>query len=334
MIIEKSLDGFRVTVPCKVNLFLEVLGKRNDGFHSLDTVMMAVSLVDELEITRRKDDRLELLIEFPDGSGQSLDGDDLAWRIPADQSNLIVRALDLLRVTLNQSFSGGGECSGANVRLIKRIPAMAGLGGGSADAAAALILGLLLWGTNDDFGKTLNIASELGSDINFFLEGHCEGFWLARCTGKGEVIEPLKCLEPLHLVIVHPPRGCGTRQVFEALEQESNRNRREQPETLLDALKRGDTNTVGGGMFNRLESAAMRTTDWIERSRGWVDRYVHLGQCMSGSGSARFCLCTTREQAESIVSELRTNGRMRAYYAQTWQSSGIKDQVAGIRNEP
>ena len=151
MIIEKSLGGFRVTVPCKVNLFLEVLGKRNDGFHSLDTVMMAVSLVDVLEITRRKDDLLELFIEFPDCSGQPIDGEDLAWCIPADQTNLIIRALDMLRVSLNQSFTGGKMCSGASVRLIKRIPAMSGLGGGSADAAAALILGLLLWGTNDDF---------------------------------------------------------------------------------------------------------------------------------------------------------------------------------------
>ena len=334
MIIEKSLDGFRVTVPCKVNLFLEVLGKRNDGFHSLDTVMMAVSLVDVLEITRRKDDRLELFIEFPDGVGQPLDGDDLAWRIPADQSNLIVRALDLLRVTLNSTFSGGGKCSGASVRLIKRIPAMSGLGGGSADAAAALILGLLLWGTNDDFGKAVMIASELGSDVNFFLEGQRDGFWLARCTGKGEAIEPLKCLEPLHFAIVHPPKGCGTRDVFAALEHESFRNHRERPEMLLAALKEGDVNTVGGGMFNRLESAAIRTTDWIERSRRWIDLYDHRGQCMSGSGSARFCLCTTREQAEKIVNDLRTNGRMRAFYAQSWQSSGIKEQYTGIRNEP
>ena len=147
MIIKKSLDGFRVTVPCKVNLFLEVLGKRDDGYHSLDTVMMAVSLADELEITRRMDDRLELLIEFPNGSGHPLDGDDLAWTIPADQSNLVVRALDRLRRALDKVGTG------ANVRLIKRIPAMSGLGGGSADAAAALVLGLLLWGTNDDFGS-------------------------------------------------------------------------------------------------------------------------------------------------------------------------------------
>ncbi len=327
MIIEKSQDGFRVKVPCKVNLFLEVLGKRDDGYHSLDTVMMAVSLVDELEITRRNDDRIELSIEFPEGFGHPLDGEDLAWHIPADQSNLIVRALDQLRYTL------GKNGSGVNVRLIKRIPAMAGLGGGSADAAAALLLGLLLWGTNEDFPSARTIASKLGSDINFFLDGHRNGFWLARCTGRGEEIEPLLCHEPLHFVIAHPPRGCGTRAVFTALDDDANQSRRENPNSLLTGLVEGDLDAIGGGVFNRLETAAMRCTDWIDRSRKRIDRYDHRGQCMSGSGSARFCLCSTREQAEKIVSELQTNGGVRAYYAQSWQSSGIDEQVKRIRNE-
>ena len=327
MIIEKSLGGFRATVPCKVNLFLEVLGKRADGYHSLDTVMMAVSLVDELEITHRNDGRLELVIEFPKGFGQRLDGEDLAWDIPADQSNLIVVALERLRSTLGKTGLG------ANVRLIKRIPARAGLGGGSADAAAAIILGQLLWGASDQFDKARTIASEIGSDVNFFLEGHRNGFWLARCTGKGETIEPLACADLLHFVIVHPPRGCGTREIFAALENEPIPILREIPRKLLTNLEEGGVNNIGRGMFNRLESVAFRTTDWIERARKWIDRYDHHGQCMSGSGSARFCLCSTREQAEKIVSDLRTNGGMRAFYAQSWLSSGIEEQVKRIRNE-
>ena len=86
-------------------------------------------------------------------------------------------------------------------------------------------------------------------------------------------------------------------------------------------------------MFNRLENAAMRTTHWIDRSRRQIDRYDHHGQCMTGSGSARFCLCKTSEQAEKIVSDLRTIGGMRAYYAQSWQSSEIEEQLKEIRNE-
>jgi 4-diphosphocytidyl-2-C-methyl-D-erythritol kinase len=327
MIIEKSHGGFRATVPCKVNMFLEVLGKRDDGYHSLDTVMMAVSLVDELQITHRTDDRIELSIEFTEDSGQPLDGEDLAWQIPADHNNLIVRALDGLRNAL------GKPSAGASVRLVKRIPAMAGLGGGSADAAAALTLGLLLWGNVDDFEKARTIASGLGSDINFFLEGSSDGFWLARCTGRGETIEPLRCQAPLHFVIAHPPRGCGTREVFSALYLERSRWSPQKPDRLIVGLAEGRIQTVGQEIFNRLEESAKQITDWIDRSRKRIDRYDHHGQCLSGSGSARFCLCSSREQAENIVNELQTNGGMRAYYAQSWQSLGIEVQYNRIRNE-
>lgn len=327
MIIEKSLVGFRATVPCKVNLFLEVLGKRDDGYHSLDTVMMAVSLVDELEISPRADDQLTLSVAFPEGYGQPLADDDFAWRIPEDSNNLIIKALDRLRIFL------GKPNSGANVRLVKRIPAMAGLGGGSADAAAALALGLTLWGAAGDFEKAKSIASNLGSDVNFFLEGQKNSYWLARCTHRGEVIQPLDCLEPLHFVIVHPPIGCGTAEVFRALGQISWQDNTENPESILNSLKLGCESKNPLGVFNRLEKAAMRTTDWIGRTRKRIDRYNHRGQCMTGSGSARFCLCTTRDQAEKIASELRTNGGMRAYYAQSWQSSGIEEQINRVRNE-
>ena len=331
MIIEKSQDGFRVSVPCKVNLFLEVLGKRSDGYHSLDTVMMAVSLMDELELIHRKDDQLEIFIQFPEDFGQPIDCEDFAWRIPADHNNLVVRALDRLRNAL------GKPDAGATVKLTKRIPAMAGLGGGSADAAAALILGLLKWGEEEDFDKILTIAAELGSDINFFLEGringYSDGFWLARCTDRGENIQPLHCNKPLHFVLVHPPRGCNTREVFESLNSKSYTVDPKNPDELLRSLTEGGVSSIAAGLFNRLENPAMQTNSWVDASRRWIDRYDHHGQCMTGSGSARFCLCATREQAEKIVSELQTSGGMRAYYARSWQSSGVEDQVKRIRKE-
>jgi len=327
MIIEKSQGGFRATVPCKLNLYLEVLGKRDDGYHSLDTLMVAVSLLDELELTDRNDDRIELSVEFPEGYGQPIDGDDHAWQIPADRTNLVVRALERLRIALGKSTSG------VNVGLVKRIPAMAGLGGGSADAGAGLVLGLLKWGTIDDFEIARRIASELGSDINFFLDGQRDGFWLARCTGRGEKIEPLYCPEPMHFVIAHPPRGCGTKEVFAALSLGHSEGRQRKPDGLIFGLQEGNFETVGQEMFNRLEEPAMQITDWIDMSRKRIDRYDHHGQCLSGSGSARFCLCSSREQAENIVNELHLNGGMRAYYAPSWQSSGIEEQYNRIRNE-
>jgi 4-diphosphocytidyl-2-C-methyl-D-erythritol kinase len=326
MIVERSTDGFRVTVPCKVNLFLEVLGKRIDGYHSLDTVMMAVSLADELEISHRDDGRLLLSVELPERSGQRLDEEDLAWSIPADQNNLILRALERLRVFLGQPHFG------ADIRLIKHIPAMAGLGGGSADAAAALVLGTLLWTEHVKLHQIATVASQLGSDVNFFLESHRNSYWLARCTGRGEEIECLQCKKSLHFVIVHPPRGCGTKQVFDALRLEPSQRVLTNPDRLIHALGQGDVKTIGETLTNRLEQAAAGTTFWIDRSRMQLNRYDHHGQCLSGSGSARFCLCTTREQAEKIASEIRLQGEMRAYCVQSWQSPSIEEQIIRIRN--
>ena len=89
---------------------------------------------------------------------------------------------------------------------------------------------------------------------------------------------------------------------------------------------------MGGAFFNQLEGAAMRTSEWVGRSIRWIDRYDHHGQCMSGSGSARFCLCATREEAEKIVRDVLTQGEMRAYCAPSWQAPGINEQIARIRN--
>ena len=324
MIIEKSGDGFRVTVPCKVNLFLEVLGKRVDGYHSLDTIMMAVSLVDELEITHRDDGQLLLNVEFPDGYGHPLDGDDLAWDIPTDERNLVIKALHRMRIACDHPSAG------ANIRLIKRIPAMAGLGGGSADAAAALVLGVLLWSDANHCDQAFGVASELGSDINFFLQSHRAGHWLARCTGRGEQIECLTAGRKLDFVIVHPPRGCSTKEVFSALKFDSFTSR--SPELLIQALNLGDLETIGQELFNRLEVPATSATDWVSGATRRLNRYNHRGQSLSGSGSARFCLCSSHEEAEKIASELMSQGEMRAYCAQSWQSPGIDEQIARIRN--
>jgi 4-diphosphocytidyl-2-C-methyl-D-erythritol kinase len=324
MIIEKSSDGFRIKVPCKINLYLEVLGKRSDGYHSLDTVMMAVSLFDELSIGHRDDDRLRLEMEFADGSGQALDDEDPAWNIPADQTNLCIRALDKLRHAIGQ------PALGANLKLIKRIPAMAGLGGGSADAAAALVLGILLWTTRMDVSLAMSMARDLGSDINFFLESHHQGHWLARCQGRGEFVEALQAKGPFTFVIAHPPIGCATRDVFAAWNGGNAPSDRD-PQTLIRALNEGDTMSVGRELWNGLEVAAEKTTPWIERSRKWIDRYDHHGQVLSGSGSARFCLCESLEQAEKMAIEINLQGEMRAFCVQSWRAPGIEAQIRKIR---
>ncbi len=339
MRLERIETGFRAIVPCKLNLRLDVLGQRQDGYHDLDTIMVAVSLCDELEIRTRDDGRIVCDVELPADRAEYLTDSDPAWRIPRDSSNLVVRALELLR----HALGGGGL--GASVRLRKRIPAQAGLGGGSADAAGALVLGSLLW-TGGVCMQTIGaIASQLGSDVNFFLEGHQGGLWIARCTGRGERILPIDCAQALDFVVLHPPAGCNTAEVF-ALHREraagnpGNNSRTSQfgengpgnMEQLIDAIKHGRLTEIGALLFNGLETGASLTTDWIERSAKCFDRYDPLGHCMTGSGSARFCLCHDRAYAEKIGAELRLIGEQRVYHVRMWETSSIEKQIQGVRN--
>lgn len=332
--------GWRCHVPCKINLFLEVLGKRPDGYHDLDTVMLAISLCDTLDIFPRSDDQLRLELDL--SQAQSLSGtgsaaEDPAWCIPTDASNLVLRALEQLRVSLGQS-------SGADVVLRKRIPSQAGLGGGSADAAAALVLGSLLWQSRWDLGLARTIASQLGSDINFFLEGYNGSNWTARCRGRGERVEPIPNAGRDFWVVVHPPVGCHTGSIFRALASlHGLESPRKSAAAIVDVLaQRGDEVQgmgeeseceLAGLLYNRLELAASHTTEWVERTARRIDRYNPLGQCLTGSGSSRFCLCSTPEQAEKIASELRSFQDMRVYTASTWRAPPIDIQAERFRWE-
>lgn len=323
--------AFTCHVPCKVNLFLEVLGKRPDGYHDLDTIMLAVDCCDVLRIRAAKDSQIHLSVLFaPDPwDGQSpkrFSDDDLAWDIPSDERNLVVRALNRLRSELAAE-------TGLEVELTKRIPAQAGLGGGSADAAAALVLGSLVWSGRLNWSLICEIAASLGSDLNFFLEGWSGQRWTARCAGRGEQIQPVPNAADQHIVIVHPPQGCSTAEIFRNLTDQSlhppqsagslPRNSDE----MLQALALGQNERLGALLYNRLDLAARPRNPWIDRTAKWFDRYKPLGQCLSGSGSARFCLCSNRQEAEKIGSELALLNESRVFVASTWHSPSIQEQT-------
>jgi 4-diphosphocytidyl-2-C-methyl-D-erythritol kinase len=224
----------------------------------------------------------------------------------------------------------GIENAGANLILHKSIPSMAGLGGGSADAAAALALAHLAWSEETSIAGIASIARGLGSDINFFLEANSNGYWAARCRGRGEKIEPIPISQSnASFLLLHPPEGCGTAAVFSKVV--SNLTDPRGPEDVLLGLKTDSVQLVGRGLHNDLEAPAEQVTEWILRARRWIDRYDHHGQAMSGSGSACFCLCRSHEQAESIKTEMQRVGSVRAYAVQLWQQPSLEQQLLSIR---
>lgn len=177
-----------VRAPAKINLHLEVLGLRSDGFHELAMVMQTLDLADELHCRASADGTIRLDCDQPG--------------LPTDGSNLIVRAAELLRAR-----SGLPEL-GAHLSLCKRIPVGAGLAGGSSDAAAALVGLNALWGLGHDHAALLALAAELGSDVPFCLEGGTR-----LCFGRGEKLEPtpLPALPPFAVLLVkHPAASVST----------------------------------------------------------------------------------------------------------------------------
>ena len=370
--VDANMLGYRCITPAKINLFLEILGKRSDGYHNLDTVMLAIDLTDTLEIYPRDSDELTMELDLSEAQqvGQrELARLDPTWDIPTQASdsssnsgsgaNLVLKALDALRRALDSdpvSSSDRGKCCGAHVVLRKRIPSQAGLGGGSSDAAAALVLGSLLWQERFDIAWLARIAMQLGSDINFFLEGHNGTNWTARCTQRGEIVQPIANLIPIHGLIVHPPAGCPTGKVFAHLQESlDERSVRETPDRLIAFLESptgidstlsdstGSATQRANGrndqympahlarlLYNRLETAASQTTAWIERTSRRIDRCDLLGQCLCGSGSARFALCSERAQAEALALELQREGELRAYPFSAWTSPALGKQVSII----
>ena len=271
-----------VWAPAKVNLFLEVVGKRADGYHELRTLMVTVSLYDTLTFALAPSGPIRL----------TCPGEQLA----TGPENLIVRAADHLRRQAVLRGKPGGAL-GADVVLTKRIPLAAGLAGGSTDAAATLVGLNRLWGLGLGRAELATMAADLGSDVAFFLDPPS-----AWCTGRGEVVERWPLGARLHLVLVAPPFGLSTADVYR------NVNVPAEPlsgDEIKAAVRAGDVAAIGRLLHNRLQEPAERLRPELA---GWLARLRALGPAgclMSGSGSALFALCRDRREAARIAREFR-----------------------------
>jgi 4-diphosphocytidyl-2-C-methyl-D-erythritol kinase len=220
--------------------------------------------------------------------------------LPQGIDNIAVRAIRLL-----------GERAGidrpADIRLTKRIPSAAGLGGGSSDAAAALVAANAAWNLNWPRARLGELAAELGSDVPFFLYSGP-----AVCRGRGEQIEPVRRFGKLHVVVVRPPAGLSTAAVYQACRPSVS------PlpvEPLLEALWQGDARSLGGRMHNALQGAARRLSPWIDRLAGEFDGMDCLGSQMSGSGSSYFGICRNAGHAQAVARRLRARRLGRVFTA-------------------
>lgn len=251
-----------IRAPAKLNLFLEVLERRTDGFHNIASILQEIALVDRIALRR-----------IPGGEIRVRCATEA---VPVDGRNLMV-------VAARRVQEETGTAWGVEMELEKHIPMGAGLGGGSSDAAAVLQALPGLWGMECRFEQRLAWAAAIGSDVPFFLHG---GTCL--CEGRGDRVRPLPCKGELEFVLAMPPWGIATAAAYGALEPEDFGC--ESADTLCEALAAGDGRAVGGALFNRFERpvCAMepREAEVLAAARGAGFAAV----CMSGSGSTVYGL--------------------------------------------
>lgn len=278
-----------VEAPAKLNLFLEILGKRPDGYHELETLMVTVGLYDTLSLT--DDESSDITLQCAWADAQPAAADVQSHRIPTGPENLIVRAAELLRERT-------GVRRGVRIRLWKRIPMAAGLAGGSSDAAATLAGLNRLWKLGLTTEELQDLAARLGSDISFFLAPTPA----AICRGRGEQVEPLPLPLDLHVVIAQPPVGLSTAAVFRQC-RPAARPRSVGP--LVAALRAGRLAAAARNLHNALQFPAQELCREVNDLQQHFAAEAVLGHLMSGSGTACFGLCAHRRQAARVASRLR-----------------------------
>ncbi|MGO4604434.1 4-(cytidine 5'-diphospho)-2-C-methyl-D-erythritol kinase [Terrabacter sp. 2YAF2] len=280
-----------VRVPAKVNLDLRVGPRRPDGFHALATVYQAVSLHDEVSVTRWDDWQV-----IPAGT--------YADRIPTNGDNLAVRAARLVadRWSVDECLS---------IRIDKDIPVAGGMAGGSADAAAALVACDQLWGLGLDRDELAELAASLGSDVPFVLSGGN-----AMGSGRGEQLAPVLARGTFHWVFAISDTGLSTPEVYAECDRLRERAGADVPEPrvspeLMAALRSGEPAALGAALHNDLEPAAFSLRPQLRELRDAGVEYGALGGIVSGSGPTVAFLTESREASLDLSVSLAASGLCR-----------------------
>ncbi len=266
----------------KINLYLDVIGKRNDGYHEIESIMQSVTLYDRLVLKPFKEG-IEILSDEPD--------------IPLGRENLCYKAAELFlkKTKIKQ---------GLQIEIHKTIPRKAGLGGGSADAAATL------WGMNKLFGVRVPLiilskwASLLGADVPFCLRG---GTSLVR--GKGEILIPLPSLKDGWLVLLDPGIPISTSWVYEKIRGELTKKKLS-AKLLATLVEKEGLLEISKFLYNRLEEVVLERFPIMKAVKKEMMQAGAKGTLMTGSGSIIFGMVENKKEGESLRSKLQRRGKI------------------------
>lgn len=288
----------------KINLTLDVVGKRENGYHDLQMIMQSINLYDTIQIRKTKTEGVRLTANY-------------SW-LPTNEKNIAYRAAELF-------FEESGIRGGVAIEITKRIPVAAGLAGGSTDAAATLVGLNRLYETYYSKQKLMEMGLKLGADVPFCI---LRGTMLAE--GIGEELTSLPSIPYTHVVIVKPPVSVSTATVYKNLNLDTIK-KHPNTETVIQALEQRDVQQIAQNMANVLEEVTIPMHPIIEEIKEGLMAQGAMGAMMSGSGSAVFGLFNTKEAAQRAAKYFKVNCGMREVYATTTYSKLERKKKRGRR---
>lgn len=258
----------------KINLFLDVVGKRVDGYHNLKMIMQTVDLWDEVDV-EKTDKGIELIC------------DDV--NLPTDKRNIAYKAAELFINTYNIN-------SGVKITIKKNIPIQAGLAGGSTDGAAVIKILNVIFNKNLSQEEMISLGKKIGADVPFSIVGGT-----AKCDGIGEIIKPLKPLRDCILVLIKPSFGVSTKEVFNKIDNKNYIH--PQIDKIIEGIDEGNLNKIGSNLNNVLEQVTIEENPIIGDIKEMIKASGSLGTLMSGSGPTVYGVFDDLYKAENCYNK-------------------------------
>lgn len=290
------MHSYSLIAPAKINLYLEILGDRPDGYHELAMILQSIALADQIDLRPNGTDRFRILCSHPD--------------VPKGQANLSYRAAMLMAEQFPAAFEKFG---GIDIHIQKNIPIGAGLAGGSTDGAAVLVGVDLMWGLGLTQGELQDLGARLGSDVPFCVAGGT-----AIATSRGEKLAHLSSLDNLHLVLAkYRSLSVSTAWAYQTYRQDfghtylseseglAGRHQQVHSGALVKAIGKRDAIAIGQHLSNDLEKVVLPTLPQVRELLEGIRKLDVLGAMMSGSGPTVFALAASQAHAERTSTDLR-----------------------------
>jgi 4-diphosphocytidyl-2-C-methyl-D-erythritol kinase len=296
------MRSYSLIAPAKINLYLEIIGDRPDGYHELAMVLQGIDLADRIDLNANGVDQFRLHCDHPE--------------VPADESNLAYKAALLMAAEFPDAFEQYG---GVNITIHKHIPVGAGLAGGSTNGAAVLVGLDLIWKLGLTQGELQDLAAKLGSDVPFCIAGGT-----AIATGRGEQLSPLPSINSLYAVLAkYRSLSVSTVWAYQTYRKQfgasdpsiaatvsatptsTSPKQRAHAGEIVTAIMHHDSSKIGKLLHNDLEKVVLPAHPQVAQLRETVQQFNPLGTMMSGSGPTVFALAESQAEAKHLQQQIQ-----------------------------